>query len=144
MNFVVFNNKLISSNDINLTNKNRGFLYGDGFFESIKIFNQSLFIPTIITIEYRVKCGFLGLEFSLSKQELLIKLSELIHSNKLVNGLIRITIFRDSYGKYYPNSNESSYIITSLNDKNSSFQKNNRLSLAVYKENLKSKSKLSI
>ena len=43
MNFVVFNNKLIDSTKINLTNKNRGFLYGDGFFESIKIFNQSPF-----------------------------------------------------------------------------------------------------
>ena len=143
MNFVVFNNKLISSNDINLTNKNRGFLYGDGFFESIKIFNQSPFNFNNHYKRIELSANFLGLEFSLSKQELLIKLTELIHSNKLVNGSIRITIFRDSDGKYYPNSNESSYIITSLDDKNSSFQKNNRLSLGVYKENLKSKSKLS-
>ena len=143
MNFVVFNNKLISSNDINLTNKNRGFLYGDGFFESIKIFNQSPFNFNNHYNRIELSAGFLGLEFSLSKQELLIKLTELIHSNKLVNGSIRITIFRDSDGKYYPNSNESSYIMTSLNDQNSSFQKNNRLSLGVYKENLKSKSKLS-
>ena len=143
MNFVVFNNKLISSNDINLTNKNRGFLYGDGFFESIKIFNQSPFNFNNHYKRIELSANFLGLEFSLSKQELLIKLTELIHSNKLVNGSIRITIFRDSDGKYYPNTNESSYIMTSLNDQNSSFQKNNRLSLGVYKENLKSKSKLS-
>lgn len=143
MNFVVFNNKLISSNDINLTNKNRGFLYGDGFFESIKIFNQSPFNFNNHYNRIELSADFLGLEFCLSKQELLIKLTELIHFNKLVNGSIRITIFRDSDGKYYPNSNESSYIITSLDDKNSSFKKNNRLSLGVYKENLKSKSKLS-
>ena len=143
MNFVVLNNKLIDSTKINLTNKNRGFLYGDGFFESIKIFNQSPFNFNNHYNRLELSAVFLGLKFSLSKQELLIKLTELIYSNKLVNGSIRITIFRDSDGKYYPNINESSYIITSLDDKNSSFQKNNSLSLGVYNDNLKSKSKLS-
>ena len=143
MNFVVFNNQLFDSTKINLTNKNRGFLYGDGFFESIKIFNQSPFNFNNHYNRIELSAVFLGLEFSLSKQELLIKLTELIHSNKLVNGSIRITIFRDSDGKYYPNSNESSYIITSLNDQNSSFQKNSSLSLGIYNDNLKSKSKLS-
>ena len=142
MNFVVFNNQLFDSTKINLTNKNRGFLYGDGF-ESIKIFNKSPFNFNIHYNRIELSAVFLGLEFSLSKQELLIKLTELIHSNKLVNGSIRITIFRDSDGKYYPTSNQSSYIITSLDDNNSSFQKNNSLSLGVYNDNLKSKSKLS-
>ena len=143
MNFVVFNNKLFDSTKINLTNQNRGFLYGDGFFESIKIFNQSPFNFNNHYNRIELSAVFLGLEFSLSKQELLIKLTELIHSNKLVNGSIRITIFRDSDGKYYPNSNESSYIITSHDNQNASFQKNNSLSLGVYNDNLKSKSKLS-
>ena len=143
MNFVVLNNKLIDSTKINLTNKNRGFLYGDGFFESIKIFNQSPFNFNNHFNRIELSANFLGLEIPLSKDELLIKLTALLHSNNVQNGSIRITIFRDSDGKYYPNSNESSYIITSLDDKNSSFQKNNRLLLGVYKENLKSKSKLS-
>ena len=46
--------------------------------------------------------NFLGLEFPLSKEELLIKLTDLLHSKMIVNGSIRITIFRDSDGKYYP------------------------------------------
>lgn len=143
MNFVVFNNKLIDSTKINLTNQNRGFLYGDGFFESIKIFNQSPFNFNNHYNRIELSANFLGLEIPLSKDELLIKLTDLLHSNNLENGSIRITIFRDSDGKYYPNSNESSYIITSLDDKNSSFQKNISLSLGVYNDNLKSKSKLS-
>ena len=143
MNFVVFNNQLFDSTKINLTNQNRGFLYGDGFFESIKIFNQSPFNFNNHYNRIELSAVFLGLEFSLSKQELLIKLTELIHSNKLVNGSIRITIFRDSDGKYYPNNNESSYIITSIDDQKTSFQKNISLSLGIYNDNLKSKSKLS-
>ena len=143
MNFVVFNNQLFDSTKINLTNQNRGFLYGDGFFESIKIFNQSPFNFNNHYNRIELSANFLGLEIPLSKDELLIKLTDLLHSNNLENGSIRITIFRDSDGKYYPNSNESSYIITSLDDKNSSFQKNISLSLGIYNDNLKSKSKLS-
>ena len=143
MNFVVFNNQLFDSTKINLTNQNRGFLYGDGFFESIKIFNQSPFNFNNHYNRIELSANFLGLEIPLSKDELLIKLTDLLHSNNVENGSIRITIFRDSDGKYYPNSNESSYIITSLDDKNSSFQKNISLSLGVYNDNLKSKSKLS-
>ena len=67
MNFVVFNNKLISSKDINLTNKNRGFLYGDGFFESIKIFNQSPFNFNNHYNRIELSAVFLGLEFSFVK-----------------------------------------------------------------------------
>ena len=39
MNFVVCNNKIIDENELKLTSTNRAFLYGDGFFESIKILN---------------------------------------------------------------------------------------------------------
>ena len=143
MNFVVLNNKLISDKGIYLDNKNRGFLYGDGFFESIKIFNQS---PFNFNNHYnRIECSadFLNLEFLISKKELLKKIKELLLQNDIVNGSVRITIFRDSDGKYYPINNESSYIITSFKDQNSSFINNDRLSLGVYTDNLKSPSKLS-
>ena len=43
MNFALLNNQLTEEKDLRLTNKNRGFLYGDGFFETIKIFNKKPF-----------------------------------------------------------------------------------------------------
>ncbi len=143
MNFVVLNNKLISDKEIILTNMNRGFLYGDGFFESIKIFNQSAFNFNNHYNRIESSADFLYLEFLISKEELLKKITLLLNKNKIVNGYVRITIFRDSDGKYYPIKNVSSYIITTAKDQNSSFKNNHRLSLGVYTDNLKSPSKLS-
>ena len=143
MNFVVLNNKLISDKRIYLNNKNRGFLYGDGFFESIKIFNQSPFNFNNHYNRIEFSADFLNLKFLISKEELLKKIKELLLQNDIVNGSVRITIFRDSHGKYYPINNESSYIITSLKDQNSSFINNDKLSLGVYTDNLKSASKIS-
>ena len=143
MNFVVLNNKLIGDKEINLNNRNRGFLYGDGFFESIKIFNQSPFNFNNHYNRIEFSADFLNLEFLISKEELLNKIKELLLQNDIVNGSVRITIFRDSDGKYYPINNESSYIITSVKDQNSSFVNNDKLSLGIYTDNLKSPSKLS-
>lgn len=143
MNFVVLNNKLISDKGIYLNNKNRGFLYGDGFFESIKIFNQSPFNFNNHYNRIEFSADFLNLEFLISKEELLKKIKELLLQNDIVNGSVRITIFRESDGKYYPINNESSYIITSVKDQNSSFLNNDKLSIGVYTNNLKSPSKLS-
>ena len=143
MNFVVLNNKLISDKGIYLNNKNRGFLYGDGFFESIKIFNQSPFNFNNHYNRIEFSADFLNLKFLISKEELLKKIKELLLQNDIVNGSVRITIFRESDGKYYPINNESSYIITSVKDQNSSFLNNDKLSLGIYTDNLKSPSKLS-
>ena len=143
MNFVVLNNKLIGDKEIKLNNRNRGFLYGDGFFESIKIFNQSPFNFNNHYNRIEFSADFLNLEFLISKEELLKKIKELLLQNDILNGSVRITIFRDSDGKYYPINNESSYIITSVKDQNSSFLNNDKLSLGVYTEHLTSPSKLS-
>ena len=107
MNFVVLNNKLIGDKEINLNNRNRGFLYGDGFFESIKIFNQSPFNFNNHYNRIEFSADFLNLEFLISKEELLKKINELLLQNDIVNGSVRITIFRDSDGKYYPINNET-------------------------------------
>ena len=85
----------------------------------------------------------MNLEFLISKDDLLNKIKELLLQNDIVNGSVRITIFRDSDGKYYPINNESSYIITSVKDQKSSFVNNDKLSLGIYRDNLKSPSKLS-
>ncbi len=143
MNFVVLNNKLISDKEIKLDNRNRGFLYGDGFFESIKIFNRSVFNFNNHYNRIESSADFLHLEFLISKEELLKKITLLLIKNNIVNGSVRITIFRNSDGKYYPIRNETSYIITAVKDLNSSFKNNHRLSLGVYTDNLKSPSKLS-
>ena len=42
MNFALLNNQLTEEKEIRLTNKNRGFLYGDSIFETIKIIDNKI------------------------------------------------------------------------------------------------------
>lgn len=144
MNFIVYNNQLINRNDLKLSEKNRGFLYGDGFFESIKIFNRKPFNFENHFKRIQSSANYLDLIFKISKQDFLNIIIELLEKNKIINGYIRISVFRESLGKYCPDSNDSSFIISSKEDKKSCFTVNsNYLNLGVYKENLKSNSKIS-
>ena len=144
MNFIVYNNQLINRNDLKLSEKNRGFLYGDGFFESIKIFNRKPFNFENHFKRIQSSANYLDLIFKISKQDFLNIIIELLEKNKIINGYIRISVFRESLGKYCPDSNDSSFIISSKEDKNSCFTVNpNYLNLGVYKENLKYNSKIS-
>ena len=144
MNFIVYNNQLINRNDLKLSEKNRGFLYGDGFFESIKIFNRKPFNFENHFKRIQSSANYLDLIFKISKQDFLNIIIELLENNKIINGYIRISVFRESLGKYCPDRNDSSFIISSKEDKNSCFTVNsNYLNLGVYKENLKSNSKIS-
>ena len=144
MNFIVYNNQLINRNDLKLSEKNRGFLYGDGFFESIKIFNRKPFNFENHFKRIQSSANYLDLSFKISKENFLNIIIWLLENNKIINGYIRISVFRESLGKYCPDRNDSSFIISSKEDKNSCFTENsNYLNLGIYKENLKSNSKLS-
>ena len=144
MNFVVCNNKIIDENELKLTSTNRAFLYGDGFFESIKIFNSKIFNYHNHFNRIKLSANFLDINLNFSAEKLLQIISSLILKNDITNGSIRITIFRNSKGKYYPAENDSSYVITSKKDSNNIFKKSEEdFTIGLYVENLKPQSKIS-
>ena len=144
MNFVVCNNKIIDENELKLTSTNRAFLYGDGFFESIKIFNSKIFNYHNHFNRIKLSANYLGINLNFSAKKLLQIISSLILKNDIDNGSIRITIFRNSKGKYYPTENDSSYVITSKKDSNNIFKKSEEdFTIGLYVENLKPQSKIS-
>ena len=144
MNFVVCNNKIIDENELKLTSTNRAFLYGDGFFESIKIFNSKIFNYHNHFNRIKLSANYLDINLNFSAKKLLQIISSLILKNDITNGSIRITIFRNSKGKYYPAENDSSYVITSKKDSNNIFKKSEEdFTIGLYVENLKPQSKIS-
>ena len=144
MNFVVCNNKIIDENELKLTSTNRAFLYGDGFFESIKIFNSKIFNYSNHFNRIKLSANYLHINLNFSAEKLLQIISSLILKNDITNGSIRITIFRNSKGKYYPAENDSSYVITSKKDSNNIFKKSEEdFTIGLYVENLKPQSKIS-
>lgn len=86
---------------------NRGFLYGDGFFETIRIFNGQ--VPLLHYHIQRIHEGLkiYHLEHSFPIDELFIK--SLITNE---NQIIRVNFFRSGGGKYLPENNELSFDFT--------------------------------
>ena len=143
MNFALLNNQLTEEKDLRLTNKNRGFLYGDGFFETIKIFNKKPFNLENHFDRIIYSADFLDIKFSLSVLDLSKSILILIEKNNIKSGSVRVSVYRNSKGKYFPEENTSSILINSRNDINDVFVERSFINIGYYKENLKSPSPLS-
>ena len=144
MKFSIFNKEIVNSNEIILSKTNRGFSYGDGFFETIKFFNGSVFNfqNHFKRIIFSVK--LLDLKFDLTILELESLINKIININNLVSGSVKVIIYRDSEGKYLPHTNKSSFYISCNNDKSNLFILNTQpLKIDLYKDNFKSDTSLS-
>ena len=101
---------------------NRGFLFGDAVFETVKIVNSKIVfleehylrlmasmricrmeIPMLLTIEYFEE-----------------QIVSLLQALKIVNARVRFTVFRDSEGYYTPNSTDVKFVIMA-NELNNTF-----------------------
>ena len=145
MEFAIINNEIISSSQVKLSITNRAFLYGDGFFETIKIFSSKVFNFSNHYSRIINSAKMLDLDFNVSVSELEKSVNAIIRKNNIIDGSIRITIFRDSDGKYFPDDNKSSYYIYTFNDTQDCFflNSNHPLSLGIYEDNYKPLSALS-
>lgn len=93
-------------------NTNRGFLYGDGLFETI-IYKNGIIQYLSSHIE-RLKKGLKTLNISFNHENLENLLNEVLTKNLVENTNVRIKIivFRNTGGLYTPSDNSSSVIIT--------------------------------
>ena len=117
--YIIYNGQIVKTKDLSIGVDNRGFRYGDGIFETIRMFDGK--IPFL---EQHIKRLVKGLKFL--KLELLndispdfwryeikriVKFHQLKNSKPTKDYRIRISIFRNSGGFYTPLTNEASYII---------------------------------
>ena len=109
-----FNGDLVSSND-NLLANNRGFLYGDAVFETLKIIdNQILFLEEHyfrLMSSMRILRMEIPMNFTLEFFE--EQILSLTNANKLeASARIRFTVFRKSGGYYLPETNDINFLIS--------------------------------
>lgn len=156
--YLSLNGELINENDSYLLN-NRGFLFGDGFFESMHWHvskksssgSSSLNKGKILFWEdhlVRINYAFdlLKLDHSvLDYAALLNEAQLLIEKNELKDDArIRMTFFRVSEGNYTPLKNNIGRMINVKPlDKNGFFLNEVGLSIGVYSEQTKSRSSIS-
>lgn len=109
-NFKYFNNNIIHSQEALISIDQRGFLYGDGVFESCKI-SQGKIIDFDLHYQRLVK-AIQYLEINFFDNNLYQKCQELIKKNNCDNAILKISVSRGigSHG-YLPNENCQSLLI---------------------------------
>ncbi|PHR69360.1 MAG: aminotransferase class IV [Lutibacter sp.] len=108
------NSQLISNNQPILSNQNRAFKYGDGVFETLKIYKSN-----IVFFEehyFRLMASMRMLRMEIPKNFTLEYLeSEILKTAKATNfdesARVRLTVYRKDGGLYTPDSNEIEYLI---------------------------------
>jgi branched-chain amino acid aminotransferase len=108
-----YNGDILSS-DTNLSNSNRGFLYGDGVFETLKIVNNK-----ILFLEdhyFRLMASMRIVRMQIPNNFTLEYIEEQILNTAKANNCIdsarvRLTVFRNDGGFYLPQTRTVSFLI---------------------------------
>lgn len=112
MAFILKNNQILPENEVNISFNDRSFLFGDGIFETCKIFNGQIY--NFSAHQNRLNNGLKALKISANITNLEKNCQKLIAKNNAQNGLIRISISRGSGSKGYAPHNCQALIIAQI------------------------------
>jgi len=107
--FIFKNHQLVKETQAQVSINERGFLFGDGIFETCKIFNGKIY--DYKAHESRIKAGLKALKFSADISDLEKKSYQLIKKNAAKNGILRISISRGIGSSGYLPTYESKALI---------------------------------
>ncbi len=108
-NYIYKNHQLILETQAKVSIHERGFLFGDGIFETLKIINGEIF--DFKAHESRIKKALKTLKFSAEISDLEKKSLNLIKKNSIKNGILRISISRGIGSAGYLPTYESKALI---------------------------------
>ncbi|MEE2699830.1 MAG: aminotransferase class IV [Bacteroidota bacterium] len=144
MSKIVFNQHILNKEEFSISLKNRAFLYGDGLFESMKIFAGKAFNLDAHLNRIFIGAKLLNLDLKMNVEDVQDKIKLLLKENRINNGRLKIMIFRDEGGKYLPANNQSSFLMMCEEDNQKRFELNiNGLELGLFSTQLKSTGKIS-
>ena len=132
-----YNGQLYSSETI-LSNSNRGFLYGDAVFETVKIVNNKvLFLEDHyfrLMSSMRIVRMEIPMNFTMEyfEEQILMLANTLSFSQ---SARARITVFREDGGNYLPATNTVSYLISASELPREHYSiENNQYEVDLYKD----------
>jgi len=147
MSNVILNGDYYKDVEVPLNHNNRAFRYGDGLFETIRIINgKPVFILNHI---HRIVEGLNLLEIILpdilinnNLEKALIGLAK--NNGIKKGGVARLTVWRNSYGKFMPANDNSGYLLELEPYPENKFVLNKSgLSIDIYKDMMMQLNKLS-
>ncbi|TKB99837.1 aminotransferase class IV [Pedobacter cryotolerans] len=146
-NYILFNDEFYNADQAVLKASNRGFKFGDGLFESMRMCNGKLMFAE--QHADRLRAGMKALKMEgyalLDEYFLRQKTAELQKKNKLgANVRFRLSIYRDGEGLYTPQINKTGYLLEAKSLETSAYELNQKgLIVDVYDEITKPLNKLS-
>ncbi len=146
--YSILNGKLVDADAKILTAQNRGFKYGDGVFETIRIvggmpFNVENHVSRMLNGMRIIKMN-VPKHYTTSYFEELIE--QLSKSNRIMEGgRARITVFREGSGAFIPESNDVRFLISvEAYDHNGFTLNKDGLNIGLYQEYQKTVDRLSV
>lgn len=125
--FINLNNELVPADLPVFTVANRGFRYGDGLFESMRMVNGEVKFADLHAdrIQRGMKAlkidGYSQLDVTFLQQ----KVEELCRVNKLgANARARLSIYRDAEGLYSPSRNQMGFVLECSKLESNSYELN--------------------
>lgn len=91
---VFLNGRFVSEEEAVVSVFDRSFLYGDGLFEAIRVYNAKPFRWTQHLDRLRQGAEFLGIRLAYSIEELRTQTEELVQRNQMPDCLLRMTLSR--------------------------------------------------
>ena len=146
-NYILFNDEFYNADQAVLKTSNRGFKFGDGLFESMRMCNGKLMFAE--QHADRLRAGMKALKMEgyalLDEYFLRQKTAELQKKNKLgANVRFRLSIYRDGEGLYTPQINKTGYLLEAKPLETAIYELNQKgLIVDVYDEITKPLNKLS-
>tara|TARA_B100000989_G_scaffold153406_1_gene114450 strand:+ start:11870 stop:12673 length:804 start_codon:yes stop_codon:yes gene_type:complete len=117
MQYISLNYKISETKDLKLSFENRGFLFGDGFFETIKVNNNKIFNFKIHSKRIKKSLNLLCLDFDFCEEKIKNNVLSLTKKNKITSASVKLVFFRSSEGRYFPKTNNCSILVSCKKDK---------------------------
>lgn len=97
-NLIIYvNGEYLKERDAKISVFDRGFLYGDGFFEGIRIYNGKIFKCDEHMDRFYDSSKYTMIPIKNSKQEIIDVMNKLIELNNIKDGYIRLVMSRGNY-----------------------------------------------
>ena len=111
--FINFNGEILPADTRLLTISNRGFRYGDGLFESMRLLKGKLKFVDFHTERLQKGMKALHLEGYSQMDAYFLKeiCEDLANRNKVKHARLRLTVYRDGDGIYTPVNNKMGYCL---------------------------------
>lgn len=107
-------NGILQDSDTNLLEQNRGFLYGDGVFETLKIVDGKIlfFEDHYFRLMAAMRIVRMEIPMNFTLEYLEEQILSLVKNNKCESSArVRITVYRNNGGFYLPTNNTVSFLI---------------------------------